>query len=302
MFQEILKKVLRLSNLKQPFIETNFMNRLDKFQQAFTSSSFDPNFNNEAFEMKGDAVSNAFLVFYFFQRFPQLDCPNGVPILARLKIVYAPKQTFGQLAENLGFWPFILASQEKKSIERDVLLVQTLKAFIGVIVDILDHDVGPGFGFTIICRILTKLFDKIDIQLNSETLYDPKSLLKEFLDTQRHLGNLVTEWNHEEKQISLYLSNETKKKEKKTETIPTHYLFQKLQHVLSKHDDNNDMTIELNIYGLNCEISVEDHSKKKQLICSAKASSKMEAEKEASLLALKLFKQDIVDRNFPLVC
>lgn len=166
------------------------------FQRAFTSPSADAANNYEALEQKGDASVNAFLVWYFYERFPQLDCPKGVPTIARLKIVYASKTSFARVAERLGFWPFIAASSEDLDTRKKSLLEDVLEAFIGATQAILDKRSGQmGFGFSIVCRILKSIFDEERISLAYEDLYDAKSRLKHYLDANKSAGKTTGRYN-----------------------------------------------------------------------------------------------------------
>lgn len=155
------------------------------YKQAFTSATVDTETNYEFFEQMGDVSANKFLVYYFYKRFPVLKCPLGVKVVARLKINYVSKDTFSRIAEQEGFWPYVIASDEWKEKRRKDLLEDVFEAFIGVTEYILDTYAKPGIGAIAIGAYLKRVFDKEDISLRYVDLYDSKTRLKELFDKYR---------------------------------------------------------------------------------------------------------------------
>lgn len=186
----LLRKTIAPAQLK-PQYENVILSRVDMYEQAFTSSTVDPVHNYEIYEHLGDASANKFLAWYFYRRFPQLNCPKGVKVLARLKINYASKRSFFKIAEKLGFWPFIRASSAEKEINRKSLLEDVLEAFIGLTEMLLDEYFIVGVGFAVVYDILKSIFDEMYISLKYEDLVDPKSRLKELFDANPQLGTIV---------------------------------------------------------------------------------------------------------------
>jgi len=185
----ILKRTFALAKLKQHYVNL-LLSHEDEYQQAFTSESFDVNRNYQIYEFLGDGIANAFLVWYFVRRFPQLDCSEGVKTLARLKINFGSKRSFASIADKLGFWPYIRASDEKKAIERESLLEDVFEAFIGLTTKLLDEEFEIGVGFGIVYQLLKAIFDEIDVSLEDEDLYDSKTRLKELFDAYPALGKV----------------------------------------------------------------------------------------------------------------
>lgn len=203
-FEQLIISVLSRSNLKHDAMKI-FTREIYLFKTAFTAPSHDEFDNYEVLEQLGDATFTNFLVTYFYSRFPQLDCPNGVKVVARLKINYSSKQTFAQIAEKLGFWPFIQASKTDKDTHKKSLLEDTLEAFIGATVKIIDSRVkNVGVGYVIAYRILKSIFDEMPIPLSYEDLFDPKSRLKEYFDKNKNLGVLKYTHNSTTKTTKLY--------------------------------------------------------------------------------------------------
>jgi len=191
--QAVIVKTLRAAQLKPHYVDL-LLSRQDLYEQAFTSKSYDPKINYEVFEHLGDASANSFVPWYFFRRFPQFNCTEGVQVLARLKINYSSKQTFSSIAEKLGFWPHIRASAAEKQSSRKALLEDVFEAFIGVTIYILDEEFAVGVGFNVVYDILKSIYDEMPISLKFEDLYDAKTRLKELFDKYgAQLGQLIYE-------------------------------------------------------------------------------------------------------------
>lgn len=193
-FKNMLTNILKQSKLKQKYIsELTDEKSLQIYDQAFTAASANPIKNYEIYEQIGDLTVNKFIVWYAYKRFPQLECPLGVKVVARLRINYGSRQSFSEIAEKLNFWPFISADEEERSRKKKDLLEDALEAFIGCTEQILDKKYRPGVGYGIVYDILSSIFDKIPMSLAYNDLYDAKTRLKELFDS--HKDNLGT-WTY----------------------------------------------------------------------------------------------------------
>lgn len=198
----LIKSVLEPAQLK-PKYEDVLLERMDLYEMCFTSSSVDKKNNYEYYETLGDATVNKFIVWYFYRRFPQLHCPEGVKVISRLKINYVSKTVFAQVADKLGFWPFIKAADNKKLASKESLLEDVFEAFMGVTEDILDNRFMVGVGYAKVHDILKSIFDKLDISLEYEDLFDPKSRLKELFDRHKQLGRV--DWVDKDHENIVYM-------------------------------------------------------------------------------------------------
>ena len=127
-----------------------------------------------------------------YEKFPQLDCAEGVKVVARLRINYGAKQSFSEIARKLGFWPFISATNDLRQRKMKPLLEDVFEAFLGATERILDKKKRIGVGYAIVYDILATIFDDMDISLRYEDLYDPKTRLKELFDVhEESLGSLI---------------------------------------------------------------------------------------------------------------
>jgi len=188
-FKEMIVGLLRKGKLKSKYIDllTNDQN-MREYDKAFTAASANQDSNYEIYEQIGDLTANKFIVWYTYKRFPQLNCPLGVKVVARIRINYGARQSFAQIGENLGFWPFISASDDDRGRKKKDLLEDCVESFIGVTEYIIDSAFRPGVGYGIVYDILSSIFDDIEISIKYEDLYDPKTRLKELFDAFPNLG------------------------------------------------------------------------------------------------------------------
>lgn len=201
-FKNLIISVISRGRLKDKYIKllTN-PKSMTQYSIAFTAQSFHKDNNYERFEQIGDVAINHFIVSYCYRRFPQLDCTNGVGVIARLRINYASKDSFSSIAEKLNFWPFISAgiegserNQKYRNRNKKDLLEDVLESFIGCTEYLLDEEFRPGVGYGIIYDILESIFNDLPISLAYEDLKDAKTRLKEttdFKDFKGLIGQLV---------------------------------------------------------------------------------------------------------------
>jgi len=192
-FQDLIISVLKKGNLKKKYIDILTDDAsMSIYASAFTSELVDPVNNYQVLEQVGDLTGNKFIVNYMYEKFPQLDCAEGVKVVARLRINYGAKQSFSEIARKLGFWPFISATNDLRQRKMKPLLEDVFEAFLGATERILDKKKRIGVGYAIVYDILATIFDEIDISLRYEDLYDPKTRLKELFDVHgEKLGPLI---------------------------------------------------------------------------------------------------------------
>lgn len=182
-FKDTIINVISKGNMKDKYKQWLLSpESLLIFNDVFTSNTANVLKNYEVYEQLGDITVNKFIVWYMYKRFPQLNCAQGVKIVARLRINYCSKQSFAQIAESLGFWPFITASEEERSHNKKPLLEDTLEAFFGAVEFIIDKHTLTGVGYAVAFDILESIFNNLYISLKYEDLYDAKTRLKELFD------------------------------------------------------------------------------------------------------------------------
>lgn len=206
-FKDLIIKVLRYGQITEKYLQfLTTPEHILLYGDAFTSEHVDSKNNYQIYEQLGDLSVNKFIVEYIYTRFPQLRCCEGVKIVARLRINYGSKESFHAIADELGFFDFITATNDARYRQKKSLLEDVFEAFIGMTEMLLNevfHGVGWGFCYT----MLKGIFDKKKISLEYEDLYDAKTRLKELIDQfHQSLGPIVYE-------------------DKKTDLIATSYIY-----------------------------------------------------------------------------
>lgn len=182
-FKNFIKSLLKRGKLKDKYIDILTGEKgMKYFDLAFTSKTADPKNNYEVFEQIGDVTANKILVGYSYDKFPQLKCPDGVAVVARIKIKYAAKEIFAPIADKLGFWKYIKASVYTRDHAKKSLLEDCLEAFLGCTDYTLDINFRIGVGYAICYDIMVTILDTVNISLEYEDLFDSVTRLKEIFD------------------------------------------------------------------------------------------------------------------------
>lgn len=209
-FRRMVTSVLRKGRIKSKYMDKlTDKKAMIEYGKVFTGVTADPINNYEIYEQIGDVTANKFIVWYAYKRFPQLYCPKGVKVVARLRINYGAKNFFHLLGEKLGFWPYISALEvgegrgKYRSRHKKELLEDVFEAFIGCTEYLIDKMYRPGVGYGIVYDILTEIFDQIPMSLKYEELYDAKTRLKETFDTFKYIG---TWWFYDKRDFERGLS------------------------------------------------------------------------------------------------
>lgn len=205
-FKSLIESTLKLTGLSDSSIkvlldETKFIfnqreiSALELYENyVFTAPCYNEKINYEFLEILGDSTINKAIVTHFTNRFPELQCPQGVRTIARLKIKYVSKDTFYKFADQLGFWNFIKASVDTRERRKKPTLEDVFEAFCGATEWIINQKIGNHIGYHIIQKLIDHLFNKISISLDHNELYDAITRLKETQDY--HLSREGKEkWN-----------------------------------------------------------------------------------------------------------
>lgn len=235
-FKRFITSLLKKGNIKDKYIDLLTTNENMKiYACAFTSELIDEVNNYQVYEQLGDLTVNKFIVWYIYKRFPQLKCPEGVKVAARLRINYGSKNSFCSIAETLGFWNFISATNDIRQRKKKALLEDVFEAFIGATETILDEQTTVGVGYACVFKILSAIFNEIPISLKYEDLYDAKTRLKELFDIHYEtLGPLKYEEKREEllSHTIIYRLDGAKYETKPDGTINTNSIITKYKKVI----------------------------------------------------------------------
>lgn len=188
-FKDFIVGLLKTTGMSKKYIELiTDETAMFEFQKAFTAQGVHPVNNYQFYEILGDATTNKCVVFYFMRRFPEIfrdrtglgGNMGPVAIMARLKQNGISKKTYGKFAKSLGFWEFIVATEEERK-STTKLLEDTFEAFCGCLETLIDERVLEDTGYTIVRRFMKNLMDKENVSINYTDLYDPKSRLNEMM-------------------------------------------------------------------------------------------------------------------------
>ena len=193
-FVDTIKNVLKNADIKQKYIDSIITDGTMKlFDMVFTHQSADPENNYEFLEMLGDSSLNKFIVWYYADRFPQLNCAKGVKVIARLKITYGSKIMVSRLATRMGFDMSFVTTRESHLSEVTKTLEDVTEAFIGAIELIFDKNYPRGVGYNIVFDMIKHYMDSEDISLKYEDLVDAKTRLFELAKYIQNEYSMKTE-------------------------------------------------------------------------------------------------------------
>lgn len=184
-FRNMIRSILKTGKLKDEFINLITDDKgMVTFIEAFTHPSVNKRYNYELLETLGDSTINKCIVWYVIRRFPQLDCPSGNKIVARLKINLVSKKSFSLISKQLDFWKYVSCDLETRQTKMEPTLEDVFEAFFGATESIIDKRIKQGVGYTICYNIIKSLFDNIEISLKYEDLFDAKTRLKQIFDSR----------------------------------------------------------------------------------------------------------------------
>lgn len=180
----LLREYPKLSMKNIEKILTN--DSMEQFKKAFTTPDADPNNNYEFYEMLGDSTSNNCIVWYFQRRFfknvelitTSKGTMSPLAIMGRLKQEGASVRQFSKFSNQLGFLPYITMTNIEYE-KPTKILEDVFESFIGCLVYHVEKTFGLHTGMTIAYPFIEKLFDKENISITKEKLYDAKSILNE---------------------------------------------------------------------------------------------------------------------------
>jgi len=185
-FKYFILQVLKLSTLKKEYYPL-LLDRegMVMYERAFTHKTANKVHNYEYLEFLGDTTLNKGIAWYLSRRFTQLNCPEGVKVLTRLKINLISKRSFARFAKRLGFWNFISADMDVRNTKMDKTLEDVFESFFGVTELLLDQKIAVGVGYQICYSMIKTLLDRDHISLQYTDLFDAKTRLKEVFDQYR---------------------------------------------------------------------------------------------------------------------
>lgn len=180
----VLDRASLTPDVKRAFLTDDSM---ALFREAFTSSSVDSVTNYEKLEHTGDSFLNLATALYITERFPDITKEVWT---TRIKFFLVESRTLSKIAYENGFADHIrvktIVFDDEYYLDKTVysVLEDVVEAFFGAVTIIADTAWGTGHGLDIVKRILTTYFDKIEIPLTVDFLFDRVTVLKEICDEQ----------------------------------------------------------------------------------------------------------------------
>ena len=165
------------------------------FIKAVTHPTENATENYEVLEFIGDGILKGVLSQYIPRRFPNVkvkgkknvkapgekDTSEGV--LSEIRRQLEQRQNLSTIANELGFWEFVLADEHVKTTKRKEGLEDVYEAFIGALVEIVDTRVKVGLGYNYAYNYITASLDNIKIELTESKLRSAVTRLNELYKT-----------------------------------------------------------------------------------------------------------------------
>lgn len=131
--------------------------------QAFVSETYASTFNNTVYKYLGVGMCDLILTEYMLKSI-------GTSIkdeksLTRIRQQLTSGHAYPSFMKNYGFDKFVL---EKEEIITNTQLASVFKAFVGIIMDILDNEEGFGAGITVLTPLIELHFKNIDLKISKE--------------------------------------------------------------------------------------------------------------------------------------
>lgn len=177
-FRKFIESQLRVGGMSDLSISRYTDDHMHVFGSAFTHSSYDEKNNYEYLEFRGDVIVNMITVQYLQRRFPRV---VSVQWLTKLKHNFSGKMSLYQIALDNGFERYIQHHmRDHEDIKYISMLEDVVEAFFGAIMTISGKSLGVGYA---ICyNILSSYYDKRNVSLKWEEVFDPVTRTKEIYD------------------------------------------------------------------------------------------------------------------------
>jgi len=199
-YRRVLTSVFEWVGLESALIEFILLDR-NLWRMTFTDKSFDAAFNYNALEFTGDSELAAFIKEHVACKFPQYYTSAGVKVLSRISSNMVSKEVLANLSKQLGFWPLVRGRNAKQlpmSIAEDIF-----EAFVGTLSIVLLRVANRNQRQEILFSILHTIYTTFVNDLNTDNMFDAKTMLKELVDNNKSLGLLFYEHTmHGEKNVA----------------------------------------------------------------------------------------------------
>lgn len=179
-FTEIIKGPLLFGKVDSKYFEILMTEEcLQEFGYAFTDTFINKDHNYDKYKQFGLLAMRQSLVYYFTETFPQYKEPGlTTKVLAKM----VTDRYYVKIAEKFGFWDYISRPITKESeLERNKLTEDVMQAYFGVIERMLNKYVRFGVGYSVVNKILRKIFSEHPFDVNPSTIKDFKTQINEIV-------------------------------------------------------------------------------------------------------------------------
>lgn len=178
--------ILNLLRQRVPLVaDLKLEKGIEGFEKAFTHPDVNADFNYELYETLGDNTLNKCVLWYISNRFPQLNMPDGVDLLTKLKIRIIQTNSFGRFAEELGFYDYVSCMADLGARQRQEVMEDVFESFFAATEMAVDDHYKPGMGFIVCYKLLASILEQEEIGISYDDLVDPKTQLKELFDSYK---------------------------------------------------------------------------------------------------------------------
>lgn len=183
LFEDFIVKQLTLGGLSSRTISSyTDDDGMKIFHQAFTHQSANSSSNYEYLEFRGDAIVNMITVQYLQKRFPEV---VSIQWLTKLKHNFSGKMSLADIAKDVNFDYWINSKgvqKSEKNIKYISMLEDVVEAFFGAIMIISKKKYSLGVGYAVCHNILGVYYDKKQVSLKWEDVFDSVTRIKEIYD------------------------------------------------------------------------------------------------------------------------
>jgi ribonuclease-3 len=158
------------------------------FAKAFTHPDVSKD-NYEFLETLGDNTNNKCVLWYLSNRFPQLNCPDGIDIITKLKINIIKTESFSAFAEELSFFNYISLYKKEQlgNWERKEILEDVFEAFFAAVEIVVNKKYKYGMGYIACYKLMSIILDTKEYNIQYTDIVSAKTRLKELFDSRKEI-------------------------------------------------------------------------------------------------------------------
>jgi dsRNA-specific ribonuclease len=182
----MLARVLEYANIKPEYAEYIAENDGDSLFKSIVELNPDL---YPFYKMLGNATLNKCVVSYMPQRFPVLQHPSRVNVLAPLKIHIISNEIVSErFNEIFNISAIIPAAAEE--LRRDKSPINSMfKAILGCVESVVDKNIKEGLGYRVCYNLIKNLLEQIPLSLKYTDLVSPNTRINEIVN-RNHLRKL----------------------------------------------------------------------------------------------------------------